>query len=215
MHFNLHRLVPQSFEINKRDNSLWDTEQSLSVPSVIQVVAPSGTGKSTLISILTGLRSDYQGIITYNNSDLSSFGITDWSNYRSHELSVVYQDLRLFNQFTVKENIELSNLLVGRSKNIIRDDWRLLAEKLGLHNKIDTVVKHLSYGQMQRVAILRAISKPYRWLILDEPFSHLDHVNAENAWQMIKSDAAEKNAGIIIATLDPYPFIQPNSSFSL
>jgi len=90
-----------------------------------------------------------------------------------------------------------------------------MATNLGVDAKLDIPVKKLSYGQMQRVAIIRSLCRNYRWLILDEPFSHLDMDNAQKAWKMILNDAHAKGAGVIITSLDPYPFIQPDKVFIL
>ena len=78
-------------------------------------------------------------------------------------------------------------------------EWATL---LGVETKLNQPISQLSFGQMQRVAILRALNRPFNWIVLDEPFSHLDQTNANIALNLIQKVAAQQNAGIIITALD-------------
>lgn len=186
---------------------------TLTPNAIYQVLASSGSGKTTLVSILAGLRGDYSGLLRFENKTAATYKPADWSFWRSTQASFVYQDLRLFPELSAADNIALAAVLSGEAVNETRVEE--MAEMLGVSHKLDTVIKQLSFGQMQRMAIIRAISRPYRWLILDEPFSHLDLKNAETAWQLMVTDARQKNAGLLITSLDPYPFIQADRLFVL
>jgi putative ABC transport system ATP-binding protein len=115
----------------------------------------------------------------------------------------------------VKENILLSQEITGADADKSLQELEEFAAAMKISNQLDKPVKHLSFGQMQRVAIIRAMIRNYKWLILDEPFSHLDQSNAMIAWNLITQQAKLRNAGIIIACLDPYEFITADKIFHL
>lgn len=215
MSLTLKDIRPLAFEFIQKDNSLWGANNTLETPGVYKVIASSGSGKSTLISIMSGIRSDYSGEIHLDGQKLSGFSPADWSAVRSNKISLVYQDLRLFPNLTVRENILLSQEITGADAEKSIKELEAFAEEMKITNQLDKPVKHLSFGQMQRVAIIRAIIRNYKWLILDEPFSHLDQSNAKIAWNLITQQAKLRNAGIIIACLDPYDFITSDKIFHL
>jgi putative ABC transport system ATP-binding protein len=211
----LKDIRPLAFEFIQKENSLWGADNTLESPGIYKVIASSGSGKSTLISILSGIRSDYAGEIHLDNQKLSGFSPANWSAVRSNKISLVYQDLRLFPNLTVKENILLSQEITGADADKSLQELEEFAAAMKISNQLDKPVKHLSFGQMQRVAIIRAMIRNYKWLILDEPFSHLDQSNAMIAWNLITQQAKLRNAGIIIACLDPYEFITADKIFHL
>jgi putative ABC transport system ATP-binding protein len=210
-----NNIIPLTFDHNQKEDSIWGFNNLLESPGVYKIIASSGSGKSTLISILSGLRSDYAGEIKYDNQSISIFNANDWSILRSQKISLVYQDLRLFPGLTVRENILLSQEITGVNTSAAMTDLEGFAATMNISNQLDKLVKHLSFGQMQRVAIIRAMMRNYDWLILDEPFSHLDQTNANIAWKLITQEAKKRNAGIIIACLDPYEFIKADKIFHL
>ncbi len=215
MSIRLKDIRPLAFEFIQKENSLWGADNTLESPGIYKVIASSGSGKSTLISILSGIRSDYAGEIHLDNQKLSGFSPANWSAVRSNKISLVYQDLRLFPNLTVKENILLSQEITGADADKSLQELEDFAAAMKITNQLDKPVKHLSFGQMQRVAIIRAMIRNYKWLILDEPFSHLDQSNAMIAWNLITQQAKLRNAGIIIACLDPYEFITADKIFHL
>jgi putative ABC transport system ATP-binding protein len=206
-------IEPRAFVCNASEKSLWKNEVTLTPNAIYQVLASSGSGKTTLVSILAGLRGDYSGMLHLENKTAVTYKPADWSIWRGTQASFVYQDLRLFPELSATDNIALAAVLSGEAENKTRVEQ--MADLLGVSHKLDTAIKWLSFGQMQRMAIIRALNRPYRWLILDEPFSHLDLKNAEAAWQLMVADARQKNAGILITSLDPYPFIQADRVFVL
>ena len=215
MKIEFNNITPCSFEYSKKEDSLWGFRQTLESPGVYKIIAASGSGKSTLISLLSGLRSDYTGSINYNERPIHEFTPMDWSVMRCQKISMVYQDLRLFPDLSVKENILLSQEISGEHAKDTISELENFAQAMNISNQIGKLVKHLSFGQMQRVAIIRAIMRKYEWLILDEPFSHLDENNAKIAWELITDQAKKRNAGILIACLDPYEFINADKIFHL
>ena len=162
------------------------------------VAAPSGRGKSTLLHCLYGIRKDYTGLITLDKKDVSSFSPDEWAMIRQKDLSIVFQDLQLFPQLSAWENILINaDLAPVVDENSLRH-W---AHQLHIDDHLVKPVKKLSYGQQQRVAILRALAQPFRYLLLDEPFSHLDALNSESATKLILDVCRERKAGFILASL--------------
>lgn len=177
----------------------------------LQIQAASGAGKSTLIAYLAGLRGDYDGAIMVDGRSLASFDAEGWARWRREEVSLVFQELRLFPDLSARAHVALGHELSGGTLA----DLDALAAPLGIATMLDRPVRHLSLGQMQRVAILRALARPYRWLLLDEPFSHLDRATAASAWACIEADATAKGAGILITALDPLPFLRTTATRTL
>jgi len=211
----LKNIQPTNFPFHTAPNSIWGNDLEWETGKIYQIVAASGSGKTTLVSILSGLRGDYNGSVICNHQKFSEFSYREWSHWRSDIASFVFQDLRLFPNLTAFENILITTELSTRHL-LNQSKVNELASSLGLdETKLMSFVKHISLGQSQRIAIIRAIIRTYKWLILDEPFSHLDQENAYRAWELIKEDAANKNAGIIITSLDPYPFIKPHNLYHL
>jgi ABC-type multidrug transport system ATPase subunit len=104
----------------------------------------------------------------------------------------------LFDKLTVKQNLLLKNQLTDFKKE---SEIKLLIEQLGLENKWDQVCGTLSLGQQQRVSIIRALLQPAKFLVMDEPFSHLDDLNSSIALDLIKSHCDKNEIGIILTSL--------------
>jgi ABC-type lipoprotein export system ATPase subunit len=171
------------------------------------ISAASGKGKSTLIHAIYGLRDDYQGTLFYDNKNLKDLTIEDWATIRQKKMAVVFQDLRLFLHLTARENIEIKRQLTSEKTTPSVSDLENWAKRLRISEYLDKTCATLSYGQRQRVAIIRALAQPYDYLLLDEPFSHLDKENIDIATDIIKEACAQQNAGLILVSLgDKYAF---------
>lgn len=195
----LNRVVPQIFS-NREDLSgdIWGKDFSFERGKHYLINASSGTGKSTLCSYLYGQRGDYQGTILFDNSDISTLSTNQWCEIRQQSISHLFQDLKLFGELTALQNIEIKNNIT-HSKS--QSEILALFEELGISDKIDTRIDRISFGQQQRVALIRALCQPYSFLLLDEPISHLDDANSEIMRTIIERDAKAKGAGIIATSI--------------
>ena len=117
MKLKFNNIKPLSFEYTQKENSIWGNKVSIESPEICKIIASSGSGKSTLISILTGLRPDYSGDILFDDKSAIHFSSNEWSSLRSKKLSVVYQDLRLFRNLTVRQNLQLSQHITEQQSN--------------------------------------------------------------------------------------------------
>jgi putative ABC transport system ATP-binding protein len=213
MQLQLQQLLPVYFDESQRNASeVWRKDLTFTKGEYVKIVAPSGSGKSSLMHFLYGLRNEYNGNIVYNNNDLRKYTAEDFASYRKDHVSIVFQDLRLFPEQTVYENIELK-----RQLNPFHPAEKIkeMAERLGIGNKLNFKSRICSYGEQQRVAIIRALMQPFDFLLLDEPFSHLDDKNSQNAMQLMLEEAKLRNAAIIFADLERIDFFPYTRLFHL
>ncbi len=180
------------------DSEVWNTNLELATGTRIQVNAPSGRGKTSLVHFLTGLRTDFTGEITLKNTDITTFSIRRWTTIRREKLSTVFQDLRLFPDLSVMQNLMLKAVLTDAA---YEDQVRTLLGRLGLTGFENRRTATLSQGEQQRVAICRALLQPCKLLVLDEPFSHLDPENIDAACQCIDEFCELRNCGLLMTSL--------------
>ena len=195
----LQNTLPQVFaDKNFIDSDVWHKDVEFEKGHFYLIEAASGTGKSSLCSYLYGYRDDYQGIICFDGANIRQLGIDQWVDIRKKSLSILFQDLRLFAELTAMENVLLKNSLTGFKK---KKDIKDLFYELGIGDKMNVVVGKLSFGQQQRVALIRALCQPADFILLDEPVSHLDEVNARNMARILTEEASRQGAGIIVTSI--------------
>lgn len=195
----LNSVVPEIFASREKLTSdIWRQEVSFERGKIYLVRAESGTGKSSLCSYLYGQRGDYRGTILFDGMDISRFISEAWSRIRQNQISILFQELRLFGELSAMENVLIKNSIVDfKTKAEIIS----LFEELGIADKLNSRTEHLSYGQQQRVALIRAICQPFSFLLLDEPISHLDDKNSNIMRDVILREAAKQGAGIIATSI--------------
>ena len=200
----LSQLIPGYFAADVAGQSgIWLKDLTFTRGELVEIVAPSGSGKTSLIHFLYGMRSDYLGRASLNGKDLRGLDAETLSALRRETVSVVFQDMRLFGSQTVEENIEIKRQLAPfHEKEVVRD----MASQLGIAGKLSAVCGNCSYGEQQRIAIIRALMQPFDILLLDEPFSHLDNNNAQKAMSLILGEVSKRNATVIFADLEKIPF---------
>lgn len=204
MQLQIQDLLPVYFEEARKSNSeIWGKDLTFSKGDLVKIVAPSGSGKTSLVHFLYGMRRDYNGNIFYDKNKSKEFSAEDFAGYRKDHISVVFQDLRLFPEQTVLENLEIKRQL---SPYHSADKIKYMADRLGIGNKLQSKARICSYGEQQRVAIIRSLLQPFDFLLLDEPFSHLDNNNSEKAMELMLEETKARNASIIFADLERIEF---------
>ena len=195
----LKDVVPEIFASREvLTSDVWLREISFERGKKYLVRAESGTGKSSLCSYIYGQRGDYRGAILFDNEDIRRYNSGKWSDIRQNSLSILFQELRLFGELTAMENVWIKNSITGFKS---REEIVALFEELGISDKLNTRTEHLSYGQQQRVALIRALCQPYSFLLLDEPISHLDDKNSDVMRDMILREAERQGAGVIATSI--------------
>jgi putative ABC transport system ATP-binding protein len=199
MKITLHRVMPFPLSsMQHGEQSIWGKDTVLMPGSKVLLNASSGKGKSTFINTVLGIRKDYTGEIDFDGKNISELNISEWTNIRQTKISAIFQDLQLFPSLTVKENLLLKNEL---TQTYADEHIRGLLEFLGIADKWNQPCGLLSMGQQQRVAIVRALCQPYEWLLMDEPFSHLDEENAQRCLKLIIDRTNELKGGFVLTTL--------------
>ena len=199
MKITLHRVMPFPLSsMQHGEQSIWGKHTELMPGSKVLLNASSGKGKSTFINTVLGIRKDFSGEIDVDGKNISELSTSEWTNIRQTEISAIFQDLQLFPSLTVKENLLLKNEL---THTFSEEKIRGFLEYLGIADKWNQHCGLLSMGQQQRVAIVRALCQPYKWLLMDEPFSHLDEENAQRCLKLIMDRTDELNSGFVLTTL--------------
>jgi ABC-type lipoprotein export system ATPase subunit len=202
MNIQLQQVVPIPLrdKVQQRTSDVWNSHVSFAKGEWVKIKAPSGTGKTTLVHTLYKLRNDYSGAVQYDGTELRQLSADKVSEYRQQKVSVVFQDMRLFANLTARENIELKRIMYKPvyEEQVIDQ----MAERLGIPHILKQTAATCSYGEQQRVAIIRSLMQPFDWLIMDEPFSHLDAGNTRKAAELIAEECRKRGAGFILMDLD-------------
>lgn len=210
----LNRVLPAVFRGEGAPGSdVWLSGLTFTRPENLLVEARSGGGKSSLISFIYGARIDYDGEILFNGHPVSLLTPGQWQLIRRRHLAWLPQDLMLFSELTAIENIRLKNSLTGNYQG--EERIRTWLCELGLEERIDWPAGRLSVGQMQRVAIVRALCQPFDFLLIDEPVSHLDEHNNRIAASIIAEEARRQQAGIIATSVGNPILLDYSSRHSL
>ena len=172
---------------------------SLTLPDagMVFVTGKSGSGKSTLLNLIGGLDDITSGDIIVGGNKLSEFSSKDFSNYRSTYIGFIFQDYHILDEFTVKENIELS----ADIRNVDCDIKKCL-KFVGLEGYEDRYPTELSGGQQQRVAIARALTKDSKIILADEPTGNLDTQTTKQILDLLKELSKDRLVLIVSHNLD-------------
>lgn len=180
------------------ESDIWRQQVTLEKGKTYLVEASSGTGKSSLCSFIIGYRKDFDGKILFDGRDSRKLTTSDWTKLRQSHISLLFQELRLFPELTAMENIEIKNSLTGFKTKGEIEQW---FEALGIADKMQSPVRLLSFGQQQRVAMIRALVQPFDFLLADEPISHLDDENSKVMAHIMTEEARRQGAGIVITSI--------------
>ena len=201
---SLKRVLPVVFRGSEGEepvasSEVWLREEvRFERPEAYIIEAESGTGKSSLCAYIYGARTDYDGTIEMDGRDIRTLGVDDWCELRRTQLAYLPQEMRLFGELTVMENIEVKNALTGF---LTHDEIMERLRELELDGKASRKAAQLSVGQQQRVAIVRALCQPFSFLLIDEPVSHLDARNNAAVAAMIAREAARQEASVIATSV--------------
>lgn len=186
-------------DIEFSENSLWRKDTTLAAGKNHIIYAPSGTGKTSLMAFIFGMRSDFEGEILLDGINVKRISLSQWAEIRATKLSLIMQDLRLIPGLSVGENLLLKNqLTLHKNEKQIKE----MLDALGMADKWKQKSGTLSLGQRQRVAIVRALLQPFELLLMDEPFSHIDRENIRKASALMMQECANNKANRLMVTLD-------------
>ncbi|WP_231374012.1 ATP-binding cassette domain-containing protein [Aureivirga marina] len=158
------------------------------------IKANSGNGKTSILNFIYGSNLKFDGEIFYNKERKEKEVFT----YRKEHISYVFQDFKLFPSLTLLENIQLKNRLTNYKTE---EEIIALINRVQLGEKKNDLLEKFSLGQKQRVAIIRALCQPFDFLLLDEPFSHLDNENIEILISILKEELEKQQASLLMTSL--------------
>ena len=193
-------------------SDIWQQKVTFEKGGLYLVEANSGTGKSSLCSYIFGYRHDYQGQILFDGEDISQYAVGKWTEIRKRHIALLWQELRLFPELTAWENVQIKNTLTKwRSARQI-DEW---FEAFGIADKRDEQIARMSFGQQQRVAMIRALVQPFCFLLADEPISHLDEANSQSMADVLLSEVQAQGAGLLLTSVGKHMDISYSQTLRL
>lgn len=193
-------------------SDIWRQQVKLEKGKTYLVEASSGTGKSSLCSFIIGYRKDFDGKILFDGKDSRKLQTKDWVKLRQRHISLLFQELRLFPELTAMENVEIKNCLTHFKSRKEIESW---FEALGIADKMSSPVRLLSFGQQQRVAMIRALVQPFDFLLADEPISHLDEANSKVMADIMMEEARRQGAGVVITSIGKHMQLPYDKTFCL
>lgn len=185
-----------------QERALNDVTLEIAPGKITAIYGPSGCGKTSLLSIISGLDSQYQGNLYFKNQNMRDFSERDLTYFRKAHIGFVFQNFNLIPHQSVLENVKMPLYV----KNMTDKEMAEIAEReltrLGIGDFIKKNVKQLSGGQKQRVAIARALVNNPKMIVADEPTGSLDSQSQENVLEIFK-ELAEAGKTVIIVTHNP------------
>ena len=194
------------------------------------VRARSGHGKTSLLNFIYGISGQYDGeVVLTENGERRTENATHpaltgtplregmanartENELRTRVLSFMFQDLGLFPQLTAMENVQLKNRLTGFKSDA---EIEAMLDVLLPEGKKHQPVATLSLGQRQRVAAVRALCQPFKIILMDEPFSHIDSENARCVADMVMGEVGRQGAGLIVTALDAIDYFPFDVTYNL
>jgi putative ABC transport system ATP-binding protein len=164
------------------------------------ILGPSGSGKSTLLAILAGMLAPSGGTVRIQDKEVTGLSGAERDLVRARSIGLVMQKLHLIPAIRVRDNLRLAQTLAGMPIDDARIDAVLAG--LGVAGKVDKRPAELSVGEAQRVAIARAVVNKPVLILADEPTSALDDASCDAALDLLKAQADQHGATLIIATHD-------------
>ncbi|MFT8909023.1 MAG: ATP-binding cassette domain-containing protein [Lentilactobacillus diolivorans] len=192
--------VSRSYQLKDQSISILKDINLCIGSGLTYIVGKSGSGKSTLLNIIGGIDQPTSGNVYYDDTNVSDFTETQWSNFRKQKIGFIFQNFNLIKQLTAQENIEFSLRLAGVSSQKRKSRANELLKQVNMvgfaHQRIDK----LSGGQKQRIAIARALANNPQTILADEPTGALDSQNAEAIMQLLKEISQADNRTVVVIT---------------
>ena len=165
----------------------------------VALMGASGVGKSTLLSVMAGLKTPTSGSVLLGSKDITTIIGDELSDFRATNVSMIFQSFELLDHLTVYENIELSIEIWNAKRRYATLD---ILDRVGLSDKAGRYPSDLSGGEQQRVGIARAFVKDAPFLLADEPTGNLDEKTAESIMSIFSELSREHKVTTVMITHD-------------
>ena len=191
--------ISKTFDNKKKTTVLKNLNFKFKKGKIYSLSGPSGSGKSTLLNLLSLIDRPSSGNIKIDNRNINHNEIEINDKIRSSNIGIVYQEKNLLPDFTAIENVCLASLAANNNYKIAEQESLKIIQKVGLKDRTNHYPSELSGGEMQRIAISRAIVNKPRIILADEPTGSLDHENANQIFNLLFK-LKNKDRVIIFAT---------------
>ncbi|MCA8941495.1 MAG: ABC transporter ATP-binding protein [Planctomycetes bacterium] len=169
----------------------------------VAIVGKSGLGKTTLLNIVSGIVRPTSGEVRVADVDVGSLGEAKRDRFRGEHIGIVFQTFNLLVPFTALENVLLGAVFAGGADATVRDRAVRLLGRVGLGDRIDHYPNQMSVGQVQRVALCRALINGPDLILADEPLGNQDRETGAEALRVLREIAEEEKRTVVMVTHDP------------
>ena len=177
--------ISKIFLTNKKITVLNKISYKFKKGKIYSLVGPSGSGKSTLLNLLSLIDKPSKGSIKIANKNVNFLDSVSNDMIRANKIGIIYQQNNLLPDFTALENVYLARLSIDNNKNKAVDDANKIINKMGLSKRVDHYPSELSGGEMQRIAIARALINEPEIILADEPTGSLDQSTAKEVFKIL------------------------------
>ena len=191
--------ISKSFMTNKKILVLKKINYKFRKGKIYSLVGPSGSGKSTLLNILSLIDKPTAGSVKIDDRVVNYNDLSINDKIRAEKIGIIYQQNNLLPDFTALENVYLARLSIDDNKKKAVDNAKNIIQKMGLINRINHYPSELSVGEMQRIAIARALINEPQIILADEPTGSLDQSTAKEVFNILYK-LKNSNRLIIYAT---------------
>ena len=191
--------ISKSFSNNRKINVLKKINYSFTKGKIYSLVGPSGSGKSTLLNVLSLIDKPTTGSLLINKTPVNFNDNAKNDKIRSSKIGIIYQQNNLLPDFTALENVYLAGLALTNDKNNSINRAKKIIKTMGLASRESHFPSELSGGEMQRIAMARALINEPEIILADEPTGSLDHTTAKEVFNVLYK-LKNKNRLIIYAT---------------
>ena len=191
--------ISKTFDNKKKISVLKNLSFKFKKGKIYSLSGPSGSGKSTLLNLLSLIDRPSSGSIKIDNQNINYNEIEINDKIRSNNIGIVYQEKNLLPDFTAIENVCIASLVVNNNHKMAEQESLKIIQKVGLKDRTNHYPSELSGGELQRIAISRAIVNKPRIILADEPTGSLDHENANQIFNLLFK-LKNKDRVVIFAT---------------
>ena len=191
--------ISKSFSNNRKINVLKKINYSFTKGKIYSLVGPSGSGKSTLLNVLSMIDKPTTGSLSIGGEQVNFNNNLKNDKIRSSKIGIIYQQNNLLPDFTALENVYLAGLALTNDKKNSINRAKKIIKTMGLSSRESHFPSELSGGEMQRIAMARALINEPEIILADEPTGSLDHTTAKEVFNVLYN-LKNKNRLIIYAT---------------
>ena len=193
-------VITKEVEFNY-DNQIFFNFQNIDLKSTenLLIIGDSGVGKTTLMHLLAGLLKSNSGSIKLFDKELSQLSSHQLDRFRKNNIGIVFQRPHFVNSLTVKENLQLAQYIANKNDN---NRIESILKNLNIFDKSNKKTNQLSQGEKQRASIALAIVNSPKLILADEPTSSLDDTNCSKVIKLLKKQATDFGAQLIVITHD-------------